>query len=72
MSDERFNWSNDETVLVKSVKAVAVYTNPDGDVVTRQEADDVLFQEDPFIVVPLIQLDRLIERLSKIRDELYD
>jgi hypothetical protein len=51
---------------------VAVYTNPDGDVVTRQEADDVLFQEDPFIVVPLIQLDRLIERLSKIRDELYD
>ena len=42
-----FNWKNDETVLIKPVQAVAVYTNKDGDVVIRQEADGHLVSRGP-------------------------
>jgi len=70
--EEQFDWANDDAVVVKPVQAIAVYTNEKGDVVLRQEADGHLFQDDPFVVIPLIDLDNVIERLSKIRHELYE
>lgn len=42
-----FDWTVGE-VVVKSVSAIAVYNNGDGDIVIRQEGRD----EDPFIVIP--------------------
>lgn len=37
-TDDRFNWSSDPTIVVRSQPAVAVYTNAGGTIVIRQEA----------------------------------
>ncbi|MGV3727750.1 hypothetical protein [Hydrogenophaga sp.] len=48
-----FDWYSDadkESVVVPSVQAVAVYINPHGDVVIRQQ--DPMGDEDSVIVIP--------------------
>lgn len=59
-----FSWRDTESVVVRAVNAIAVYRNPDGDVVIRQEAA-IFGDDDPFIVVPENALPRLIEALKE-------
>ena len=52
MPDEtEFSWSDNDSVVIPPVAAIAVYTNPNGNVVIRQEGDPIGCQEDPFIVI---------------------
>jgi hypothetical protein len=39
MSDDDFDWTDREDIVVAHQGQVAVYLNPDGDVVVRQEGD---------------------------------
>ena len=67
MDDEAFDWDDDATIVIRSVKAVAVYRNKYNEVVIRQEhfsADE----EDHFIHVPSSELRRLIDVLQKQLD----
>jgi hypothetical protein len=51
---EKFDWSDKEAqaqIPVRSIQGVAVYTNPDGDIVIRQQAG-ALEDEDSIVVIP--------------------
>ena len=62
MCDE-FVWALDEsTVVFKTVWAVAVYKNPFGDIVIRQQAGP-LDDDDAVIVIPRDRGDALIAAL---------
>ena len=69
MSDDKFNWGpENEDVVVPEQKALAIYANPWGQVVIRQEAawDE---SEDRFLVISWENLPKVIEQLTKIRDD---
>lgn len=61
--DKEFNWSDRDSIVVRSVDAIAVYTNPDGEVVIRQQSR--MGEEDQFIVIPLERVQDLIAALSE-------
>ncbi|HEL3751349.1 TPA: hypothetical protein UMV35_003687 [Stenotrophomonas maltophilia] len=69
MSD-KFNWSTTDrdTIVVPSVRGVAVYENDRGDVVIRQEAGP-LDDEDSFVIVPKAFVPALIKALQAVEDE---
>ena len=50
-----------ESTVIPSVRAVAVYTNPDGDIVIRQEGYP---EDDQVIVVPRGSVNSLIKALK--------
>jgi len=53
MPSSDWNWhdeSSKESTVVPSVDAIAVYTNPHGDIVLRQQAR--FGDDDPVIVIP--------------------
>ncbi len=60
MSD--FDWANPTDVVIRSVNAIAVYRNDDGDIVVRQQSR--LGEEDTFIVVPENLVNGLIVALQ--------
>lgn len=66
--DEKFDWSKDESVVVPSSDAVAVYVNPRDEIVIRRERrwDE---DEDTFILLPRDGARALIKRLEKILAE---
>ncbi len=64
MAEEIFDWDNDDTIIIRTVKAVAVYRNQYNEVVIRQENVDPQ-DEDYFIHVPQNELRKLIEALQK-------
>ena len=69
MSEEPdFNWDDvkDSTIL-QSVGAIAVYENPNGDVVIRQKGIDYGMDDDHFVVVPARYLEPLIARLIDLK-----
>jgi hypothetical protein len=49
MADEQFDWSGDE-VVAHGYGSLAVYLNPHGDIVIRQQRDG-MGEEDTFIVI---------------------
>lgn len=57
-----FKWDRESTVIAQ-VDAVAVYTNPDGDIVIRQ--NDSVQGEDHIIVIPVAYASTLIEAIKK-------
>lgn len=62
---EEFSWRN-EAVIVKRTDAIAVYTNPHGDVVIRQEGTGLGDNgEDQIIVIPYERVQDIIAALSK-------
>ena len=63
--DTEFSWSDNEAVAVQSVKGIAVYTNPNGEIVIRQENDGALWDHDPFIVIPRERVADVINALQK-------
>lgn len=62
---EKFDWNSEkikESVVMKSVQAIAVYTNPDGDVVIRQQ--DSMGDEDHFVVLPKSSAKALVKAIT--------
>jgi hypothetical protein len=59
---ENFSW-DDGNVIIESVSAVAVYSNPKGHLVIRQEARGN-HDEDAFIIIPPSQVGDLIVALQ--------
>ena len=68
--DSKFDW-NSEEVVIKAVEAIAVYTNPHGDIVIRQQdtSDGLRPDGDPFIVIPR---DRVAAVLAAVQKELEE
>ena len=57
---EGFAWGNtSDEVVFKSVQGVAVYSNPDGDIVIRQQASP-LDDEDQVVIIPSDRVETLI------------
>ena len=55
-----FKWNEDiDNVVFETVQGVAVYTNPDGDLVIRQQASP-LDDEDQIVIVPRDRVETLI------------
>ena len=68
-SDE-FSWSKNDSVVIKTTAGIAVYTNPHGDVVIRQDrVDDVFWDRDPFVVIPK---DRVTDVIAALQEEIED
>jgi hypothetical protein len=65
MSEEEreFSWSDTEPV-VEAVEAIAVYTNPKGHVVIRQQ-NTGLIDEDSFVVIPRDRVPVVIAAMNK-------
>ena len=70
MAEKDFDWSEvvDETII-QSVGQIAVYENPNGDVVIRQRGIDYDMDNDSVVVVPSRYLDPLIKRLNELKAE---
>ena len=63
---EKFSWSDSESVVMKTTARIAVYTNPQGDVVIRQEQmDDGFWDRDPFVVIPRERVSDVIAAMQK-------
>jgi len=55
-----FKWNEGiDNVVFKSVQGVAVYSNPDGDIVIRQQAGP-LDDDDQIVIVPSDRVEALI------------
>ena len=65
--DEKdFDWGSSEGIVMKTAAGIAVYTNPHGDVVIRQDRmDDSFWERDPFIVIPCHRVSDVIAALQK-------
>lgn len=57
-----FSWRDSDSVIIEKVDAVAVYTNPRGDVVIRQDGG---MDDDAIIVIPQSRLNELIIALQR-------
>ncbi len=64
MSDE-FNWNETESMAVRPQSAIAVYANPDGDLVVRrrQEWDE---DQDVWIVIARTQVRTVIDAMERV------
>jgi hypothetical protein len=70
MSDdtEDFSWRDTESVVVRQQDAVAIYSNPDGDlVIRRRQAWDE--DSDVWIVVAQTQIRTVITAMEKVLSE---
>ena len=63
MSETDFSWSDNESLVISSVDAVAVYTSPDGQIAIRQR--DSTDERDAIIVLPRQRVSELIAALQK-------
>lgn len=61
---EKFDWSSD-AVVIKTTAGIAVYTNPHGDIVIRQERLGDFQNEDSFVVLPKDRVAAVIAALQK-------
>jgi hypothetical protein len=70
MSDDSadFSWRETDAVVVRQQDAIAVYSNPDGDlVIRRRQAWDE--DEDVWIVVAQTQIRAVIDAMEKVVKE---
>jgi hypothetical protein len=66
VGSDKFDWADDKDIIVRAQPALAIYENPNGHVVIRQEAREYE-DEDPFITIAPEYLDRVITRLVEYR-----
>ena len=59
-----FSWSDEALIVVKRVDAIAVYKNPEGDIVIRQEQRSG--DEDNVVVVPPQYAYTLVESIQRM------
>ena len=70
VKDNDFQWGDvEEDIIVRTTGAIAVYTNPHGNVVIRQQSTDAYQDEDTFVVVPRDVLPKLIRKLADLQEE---
>jgi hypothetical protein len=72
MSDDSadFSWRETDAVVVRQQDAIAVYSNPDGDlVIRRRQAWDEDEDEDVWIVVAQTQIRAVIDAMEKVVKE---
>lgn len=63
---QNWSWYSDEdkdSIVVKAVQAVAVYSNPDGEVVIRQQ--DAMGGDDSVIIIPKLYVPALIDAIKR-------
>jgi hypothetical protein len=73
MSDDSgdFSWRETDAVVVRQQDAIAVYSNPDGDlVIRRRQAWDE--EEDVWIVVAQTQIRTVIDAMEKVLKEVQN
>jgi hypothetical protein len=61
-----FDWNEEDAVVVQRQDALAVYANPDGNLVVRQQRWP---DEDVFIVINRQQVRRVIEAMERVLKE---
>lgn len=63
---EDFNWTNvdDDELIVPTVMGIAVYRNPKGEIVIRQQGG--MLEPDTFVVVPLSHAERLAQQVLNL------
>lgn len=61
-----FSWSDSQAVVVEQVDAIAVYPNPKGNIVIRQQGS--MGEDDAVIIVPKSRLADLILALQNELD----
>lgn len=67
LEGEEFSWAEAQkegAVVVRSVDAIAVYRNPHGDVVIRQESS--MGDEDDLVIIPQSYIEALITALRNV------
>jgi hypothetical protein len=64
--DNRFDWSEEDNVVCHEQPRSAVYFNPRGQVVIRQQADYHAFDEDSFVFFSIENVPALIESLRAL------
>lgn len=63
--ESTFEWLESPSVVIKPVDAIAVYANPQGDIVIRQKSSKGIFrEEDSIVVVPRDRLDAVLAALE--------
>ena len=62
LGDGGFDWSDDSAVVLREQPATAVYFNPRGQVVIRQQGE--VFDDDPFVFFNVESLPALIAALT--------
>ena len=60
------DWNDSASVLIQPVEAVAVYINPNNDVVLRQQ--NALLDDDSVVIIPKQHINLLISRLMAIKE----
>ncbi|NOR62427.1 MAG: hypothetical protein GQ535_08050 [Rhodobacteraceae bacterium] len=71
MANSDFEWDDvKDSTIIESVGAIAVYENPNGDVVVRQKGIDYGMDEDSVVIVPVRYLDALIKKLDRLKIDL--
>jgi hypothetical protein len=65
VDDNKFDWNDDDSIILKEQKAIAAYYNPAGGLVIRQKAD---WDEDrdTYVVITSTNCDAFIDRLTDI------
>jgi hypothetical protein len=64
LDSEKFDWLSDDAVVLRSYGSLAVYTNPHGDLVVRQESKGG--DEDARVVIPRSQVLNVLEAISGV------
>ena len=59
-----FSWSDEALIVVKRVDAIAIYKNPAGDLVIRQERRSG--DEDNVVIVPVQYAYTLVESIQRM------
>ena len=59
-----FSWSDEALIVVKRVDAIAVYKNPQGDIVIRQETR--AGSDDNIVLVPALDAYTVVESIHRL------
>ena len=61
-----FDWNSGDSIVIERVSALAVYLNPEGDVVIRQQIGAEM-DADEFVAFPVCHIDAVIAGLHRIK-----
>jgi hypothetical protein len=64
MSDE-FSWNDTDSLVVRQQNAIAVYANPNGDLVVRRK-QDWNEEDDVWIVIARTQVRTVIDAMNRV------
>ena len=65
VSEEKFDWNEDDSVVLRPQQAIAIYRNPSDGLVIRRERD-WSEEEDTYIVIAPENVDAVLDRLCDV------